>query len=201
MEGQARTVARRQRDAIGARVLDDRLPGSLVNAAGGCCAYFECGVGWPSVHGPMATLSNLREPIVAREDERSDIVSIERSLEQGDTRRPRLVGPDDQVMILPEPLYRVLLEAARELGDGNGVALLAFAQELTTQQAADILNVSRPHVVSLLEADKIPFHKVGTHRRVHLRDLLAYKHQRDDARRRSLDAMVDQAQELGLYEE
>lgn len=149
----------------------------------------------------MATLSNLREPIVAREDERNDIVSIERSLEQGDTRRPRLVGPDDRVMILPEPLYRVLLEAARELGDGNGVALLAFAQELTTQQAADILNVSRPHVVSLLEADKIPFHKVGTHRRVHLRDLLAYKHHRDEARRRSLDAMVDQAQELGLYEE
>lgn len=111
------------------------------------------------------------------------------------------MGPDDQVMILPEPLYRVLLEAARQLGEGNGVALLPYAQELTTQQAADMLNVSRPHVVSLLEADTIPFHKVGTHRRVYLRDLLNYKHQRDGARRRSLDAMVDQAQELGLYEE
>lgn len=149
----------------------------------------------------MATVPAVREPIVAREDERREIVSFERSLDLQRTGRPCLVGADGQTMILPEPLYRVLVEAARQLGEGNGVAILSYSHELTTQQAADLLNVSRPHLVSLLEAGVVSFHKVGTHRRVYLKDLLEYKHRRDAERRSALQAMVDEAQETGIYDE
>jgi excisionase family DNA binding protein len=77
---------------------------------------------------------------------------------------------------------------------------MPYSQELTTQQAADLLNVSRPHVVTCLEAGAMPFHRVETHRRVYLKDLLEYKHHRDAARRHELQAMVDEARELGVYD-
>ncbi len=149
----------------------------------------------------MASTAVVHEPIVAQEDERKEIVSFERSLDRLEAQQARLVGPDGNAMILPEPLYRVLSEAAHQLAAGNGVAILPYGQELTTQQAADLLNVSRPHLVGLLEADAIPFHKVGTHRRVYLKDLLDYKRRRDAERRGALQAMVDEAQELGTYED
>jgi excisionase family DNA binding protein len=128
-------------------------------------------------------------------------VSIERSLDRAKTQSARLVSTDGQMMILPEPLYRVLAEAVHQLAAGNGVAILPYRQELTTQQAADLLNVSRPHVVGLLESGAIAFHKVGTHRRVYLKDLLKYKRRRDAGRRSLLQKMVDEAQEDGTYED
>jgi excisionase family DNA binding protein len=147
----------------------------------------------------MTATASVREPIVARDDERSQIASVERSLYLLPARKAKLIGPDGKAMILPDSLYRVLLEAARQLGEGNGIALMAYTQNLTTQQAADLLNVSRPHLVTLLESGAIPFHKVGTHRRVYLRDLLRYKRQRDGTRRAALQSMVDEAQKLGIY--
>lgn len=148
----------------------------------------------------MARLLSVREPILAGEDERSEIASIQRALLGEAPNGPHLVGPDGEVMILPESLRRVLLEAAQQLGRGNGVALLSYEHELTTDQAAEILNVSRPQLVGLLDAQTIPFHGVGADRRVALRDLLAYRRERDALRQRSLHAMVGEAQELGLYD-
>jgi excisionase family DNA binding protein len=148
----------------------------------------------------MATSAGLHQPIVAGESERREIQSIERSLERPG-QPARLVGPGDRTMILPGALYEVLLEAARQLAQGNAVSIIPVARELTTQEAAAILNVSRPHVVSLLETGKIPFHKVGTHRRIQLRDLLAFKQVRDRERRAALQAMVDEAQDEGIYED
>jgi len=111
-------------------------------------------------------------------------------------------GNDRRLDLLLKVLRdRVLVEAARQLGDGNGVAILPYSHELTTQQAADLLNVSRPHLVTLVEGGAISFHKAGTHRRIYLKDLLEYKHRRDSERRSALQAMVDEAQETGIYAE
>lgn len=74
-------------------------------------------------------------------------------------------------------------------------------QEFTPQQAADLLDVSTALVVSLLDAGEIPYHDTGRHRRIYLRDVLAYKNCRDESRRMALQALVDDAQNLGIYEQ
>ena len=78
------------------------------------------------------------------------------------------------------------------------MTLIPQHAELTTQQAADFLNVSRPFFVKLLEEGKLPFHKVGSHRRIYFRDLVAYKEQNINERRQAMDELAAQAQELKL---
>jgi excisionase family DNA binding protein len=95
---------------------------------------------------------------------------------------------------------RVLTEAARVLARGDAVAVVPLQQELTTQGAADLLNVSRQYLVRLLDQGTIPCHKVGTHRRIAVGDLLRYKRQRDLERQHGLAELARLSQELGLYE-
>jgi excisionase family DNA binding protein len=99
---------------------------------------------------------------------------------------------------LPMPAFRLLNDILAEMAKGHGVALLPVRAELTTQQAADLLNVSRPYLIGLLEEGKIPFRLVGQHRRVRLDDLLAYQRKDDEARRRIADELTADAQELGM---
>ncbi len=84
---------------------------------------------------------------------------------------------------------------------GNAVRVLPVKAELSTQQAADLLNVSRPHLVKLLERGEIPYHRAGSHRRVVLEDLLVYKQRRDRERLDALDEITRISDELGLYDE
>jgi excisionase family DNA binding protein len=84
---------------------------------------------------------------------------------------------------------------------GNAVQVLPVKAELSTQQAADLLNVSRPHLVKLLERGELPYHYVGTHRRVVLEDLLVYKEKRDRERLEALDEITRASDDLGLYDE
>ncbi len=101
-------------------------------------------------------------------------------------------------LAIPAPAVRVLVDMLAEMAQGHAITVLPIHAELTTQRAADFLNVSRPFLVNLLERGAIPFRKVGTHRRVQLRDLIKYKHEIDSARRQTLRELAAQAQELDL---
>jgi excisionase family DNA binding protein len=149
----------------------------------------------------MTTNAAGKDLIVAPEEERSTIASIEEYLESKRGRAARLVGPSKASVPIPSSLRRVLIAAARQLADGNGVSIMPVTAEVTTQQAADLLNVSRPFVIGLLDKGEIPFHRVGTHRRIRLKDLLAYRRRRDSSRHAVIDRLATEAQELGIYEE
>jgi excisionase family DNA binding protein len=138
------------------------------------------------------------DPIEASPEEKRAFTQLERVLESPEA--PRLLGPNGEQIKLPDSLYRLLAQIVRDLSHGNNVALLRRDRMLTTQQAADILNVSRPFLVGLLERGEIPFVRVGNHRRISLDDLLAYKQQRDNERRRGLDSITRIGEEMGDYD-
>jgi excisionase family DNA binding protein len=101
-------------------------------------------------------------------------------------------------LLLPKAATRLLSHLLIEMGRGNAVKVVPLHAELTTQQAADVLNVSRPHLISLLQADEIPYHKVGAHRRVRFADVCAYRDRLEQQRRSAMDELAEQAQELGF---
>jgi len=101
----------------------------------------------------------------------------------------RLIGPDpgEQVEI-PAEIYRVLRQVIEAMNQGLAVTVVPQSQTMTTQQAAELLGVSRPTLIRLLETDRIPYERVGSHRRVLLRDVLAYRDQRRAEQYRALEA-------------
>lgn len=104
----------------------------------------------------------------------------------------------EELIPIPETAVRMLRQILINMARGNIVTLIPMHCELTTQQAADLLNVSRPYVVQLVESGQLPFHKVGTHRRILYSDLMAYKQRTDEASRKALQELAREAQELGL---
>ncbi len=104
-------------------------------------------------------------------------------------------GPTIEV---PLPAFRLLLEILRGLSIGDGVSVVRTHAELTTQEAADILNVSRPYLIGLVEKDAIPFRKVGNRRKIRLIDLLKFQERDDEERRRVRDKLAEEAENLGL---
>lgn len=144
------------------------------------------------------------EPVAATEQEHASIRQIERLLEtsiDGDAGIPKLVGADGSQVELPESILHMLRRMVHHLARGQVLSLVPTGNELTTQEAADLLNVSRPHLVKLLEQGDIPYTKTGTHRRVRFADLVTYKRKRDLTRRQGLDDLTRVSQELGLYDE
>ncbi len=108
----------------------------------------------------------------------------------------RLENGED--LALPKAVTRLLSHLLIEMAQGNAVTVIPIHAELTTQQAADFLNVSRPHLISLIEAGQIPHHRVGTHRRVRFSDVCDYKDRFAAARANAMDELAKQAQEQGF---
>ena len=85
------------------------------------------------------------------------------------------LGAESEAITLPVAIFRALVRLVAETGKGNAVAVVPMAAELTTQQAADLLNISRPHLVKLLSRGELPYRMVGTHRKLPVRDVLDYR--------------------------
>jgi excisionase family DNA binding protein len=113
----------------------------------------------------------------------------------------KLIGPDGRAETLPNNLYSFLLRLLAELHAGHSMTLLQNRHEFTTIEASKILGMSRQFLVRLLEKGEIPFHMVGTHRRVYARDVLAYKTKRDLSRRKTLDDLARAEYEEGVYDQ
>lgn len=125
----------------------------------------------------------------------TELSQLLRERPESDRAHVRLDGAD---LVLPRQALILLRELLTEMAQGNAVTILPTHAEMTTQEAANMLNVSRPHLVKLLEADRIPFTRVGTHRRIRLQDLLAYKRQQEETSEAALQELADQAQDLDM---
>lgn len=110
----------------------------------------------------------------------------------------QLEGAEKDTIALPPAALALLQEILSQMAKGHAVTLMPVHAELTTQQGADLLNVSRPFLIDQLKKGLLPFRNVGTHRRIRLSDLLAYKQQMDQNRSEALDGLAAQAQELGM---
>lgn len=155
----------------------------------------------------MATLnSDFPETITPTPDEAILAQESSRRLSRFvSTKRKKLlqlrIQPDDapeETVSIPESAFRLLNDILTQMAKGNAVTLIPVHAELTTQQAADILNVSRPFLVEQLEKGVIPYRKVGTHRRIFFKDLMDFKEAMIRNRLKALEKLAAQAQELGM---
>jgi excisionase family DNA binding protein len=103
-----------------------------------------------------------------------------------------------KTVTLPSSAVQLLQRFLAELAQGHGIALSPLEAQLTTQEAADLIGVSRPHLIQRLEAGEVPFHMVGSHRRIKVEDVLAFKTKLDQVRDDALRELVEQAQELSM---
>lgn len=117
---------------------------------------------------------------------------------RGATARLRVIDGDGEIEV-PVSALRMLVDILANMAEGNAISMVPIHAELTTQQTADFLNVSRPYVVGLLERGDLPHHKVGTHRRVRFSDLMAYQQAQLAKSKARLAELAKLDQELGLH--
>lgn len=138
-----------------------------------------------------------QEPISLQKAEQSAVERLEHLLKRG---IPSLVTTTGERIKLPATVYEVLKRVVELMVGGKAVTLIPDSQVVTTQRAADILGMSRPFFIKLLETGVMAHHRVGNHRRVYLRDVLQYAHKREQERQAALNRLSRHAFETGLYE-
>ncbi|MFD0367736.1 excisionase family DNA-binding protein [Streptomyces sp. NPDC127114] len=107
-------------------------------------------------------------------------------------------GAQGEALVLPRPVAEMFAALLAALASGKGVRVMPVDAELTTQQAADVLDVSRPYLIGLLDDEKIPYRRVGRHRRIRFEDLMRYKREDDQRRHDAANRLAQLGQELGL---
>jgi excisionase family DNA binding protein len=151
----------------------------------------------------MAAVAVKREPVLPSEKEAllalESSRTLARFLDDNDLDLEIVEDNKRAGLKLPPPAVRLLLDILTQMAEGNAVTLIPYHAELTTQQCADLLNVSRKHFVDeVLGKCLIPFRKVGTHRRIRFDDLMAFKKKDDAARQQALDELTALSEEMGL---
>lgn len=116
------------------------------------------------------------------------------------SKHPSLRGSDGTEIPIPVALFQMLIKVVQDMLAGKAIVLLPESEAFTTQAAANYLGMSRQHFVTLLESNQIPFHRVGTHRRVYFKDLQIYASKRDLDRRANLDQLFQRVKKEGLYD-
>jgi excisionase family DNA binding protein len=111
-----------------------------------------------------------------------------------------LIGVDGERIELPPEIHKVLKNIVRYMSQGKSVTVIPDQEQITTQKAANFLGMSRPHLIKLLDAKLIPFHKSGTHRRLYLHDVLEFAKKRNIARHAALNQLAKETFDAGLYE-
>lgn len=155
----------------------------------------------------MTTERVDREPVVPAEQDVDLIKDLEQFLHENSAPRQdsalrpaQLVAPSGEKMDIPEPIYEALRRIVPLMAQGAAIGLIPLHKELTTQQAADLLNVSRPFLIKLLDEGAIPYTRPGKHRRVRFSDVMSYKHCRDTERRAFLNRLIALGEDLGDYD-
>jgi excisionase family DNA binding protein len=150
-----------------------------------------------SSHSSEAALPMAREVAVATQGQRALAAFLSTQLE---TQQIQIFDErhEAHTVELPTSALRLLVDILSELADGNAVKVVPIHAELTTQEAADLMNVSRPHLVKLLETGDLPFHKTGKHRRVRFSDLMTYKVAQERASAAAMEELAAQAQALQM---
>lgn len=136
-------------------------------------------------------------PIAILEADRKEIEQLYQAIRKGTAK---LVSPDGEARLLPDSLHAFLVELIGILNAGHSVYIVQNQKKLTTIEAASMLGVSRQFLVNLLAAGEIPYHMVGTHRRIYAQDLMKYKAHRDESRHETLKKLSKNEVSQGLYD-
>lgn len=138
----------------------------------------------------------LPDSVFVPEPDAQTIKRLEAMLEKA---HPKIVGTDGEEIPLPDSIYQVLRQIIHMMAAGRAISLVPHEHYLSSQEAANLLNVSRPYLYTLLEQGQIPYIMVGSHRRILFEDLMDYKRRRDSQRRQALSELAASSQELGFY--
>jgi excisionase family DNA binding protein len=153
-----------------------------------------------------AFMKTVKSPVLGPEPAEFEVAR------QASRRLGRLLGQEPQVNLrcqtrktkrpasvpIPMTAFRMLVQILAEMGEGKAVTMVPLQREMTTQEAADFLEMSRPSLLKLLEQGGIRFRRIGKHRRVLFEDLVDYRRQTMSDRHAALDELTEQAQKLGL---
>jgi excisionase family DNA binding protein len=133
----------------------------------------------------------------AEQAELAEVVSLLDRLDSTGETSARLVGQDGEAILLPPTAYEALRTVIGGMAQGLTITLVPHGKEMTTQEAADLLNISRTYVVKLIDQGELTAHKVGTHRRLRIEDVLAYRDRRAEHRREALRRLTEMSEEGG----